>query len=206
MQAPSKTTRKNILSFCFILAFFIVPFIGANLYYHYFSAEQRANPTTNRGQMIQPPLAIANLALKTPAQKPLATESLYGRWTLLYINPAPCEKMCERNLSNMRQIQLAVGKDQKRVARVLVTYANYLSPELSNHLKSTYAGTLALLTHSADLTEFLKPLPSHLSAIPQGYLYIVDPYGNLMMGYAPTANGQDVLKDLERLLKVSQIG
>jgi len=36
--------------------------------------------------------------------------------------------------------------------------------------------------------------------------YIIDPLGNLMMYYPPGGDPKDMLKDLLRLLKVSQIG
>jgi hypothetical protein len=37
-------------------------------------------------------------------------------------------------------------------------------------------------------------------------IYIVDPHGNLMMGYAPTGAARGILRDLERLLRLSTIG
>jgi len=39
-----------------------------------------------------------------------------------------------------------------------------------------------------------------------GYLYFVDPHGNIMMGYAPDAKPSGQFKDLKHLLKLSHIG
>jgi len=37
-------------------------------------------------------------------------------------------------------------------------------------------------------------------------VFLVDPLGNIMMYYTPTHSGKDLLKDLQKLLKASQIG
>jgi hypothetical protein len=44
------------------------------------------------------------------------------------------------------------------------------------------------------------------SAEGESGIYVVDPHGNLMMGYAPTGAAPGILKDLERLLRLSTIG
>ena len=40
----------------------------------------------------------------------------------------------------------------------------------------------------------------------QHKIYLVDPLGNLFMYYADTTDPMNVLKDLKRVLEVSQIG
>jgi hypothetical protein len=37
-------------------------------------------------------------------------------------------------------------------------------------------------------------------------IYIVDPHGNLMMSYPASGSARGLLKDLERLLRLSNIG
>ena len=39
-----------------------------------------------------------------------------------------------------------------------------------------------------------------------GYLYLVDPLGNVMMSYNPKQSPKDIYSDLTRLLKASKIG
>ncbi len=39
-----------------------------------------------------------------------------------------------------------------------------------------------------------------------GAVFVVDPLGNLMMRFAPGLPPADMLKDLEKLLKLSRIG
>jgi ABC-type dipeptide/oligopeptide/nickel transport system ATPase subunit len=40
----------------------------------------------------------------------------------------------------------------------------------------------------------------------EGAIYFIDPMGNIMMRYKPTANPSKIFKDLSKLLRVSQIG
>ena len=51
--------------------------------------------------------------------------------------------------------------------------------------------------------EWLSQFPRD-PAIP--YVYIVDPLGNLMMRFDTRENPKGLLKDLEKLLKLSHIG
>ena len=56
-----------------------------------------------------------------------------------------------------------------------------------------------------------KSLESSLSFIQKDFIaqhkiYLVDPLGNLFMYYADTTDPMNVLKDLKRVLEVSQIG
>ena len=39
-----------------------------------------------------------------------------------------------------------------------------------------------------------------------GYVYLVDPNGNLMMKYNHMATSRGLLKDIKKLLKISNIG
>ena len=56
-----------------------------------------------------------------------------------------------------------------------------------------------------DYQKFLSRFSQDGSSIEDG-LYIIDPFGNYMMRYAPDAEPKKVLRDLERLLKVSKFG
>jgi len=51
----------------------------------------------------------------------------------------------------------------------------------------------------------LKIINTVNQPVPQG-IYIIDPNGNLVFRYAIVTNPKDILQDLKRLLKVSQIG
>jgi hypothetical protein len=51
----------------------------------------------------------------------------------------------------------------------------------------------------------LVMLSAEVGSLAEG-VYIVDPLGNLVLRYPPQAPAADVLEDLKKLLRVSQIG
>lgn len=105
-----------------------------------------------------------------------------GRWVLLYVSPV-CDTLCTQNLYKMRQVRLATGKDQERIVRLLVTQSAYALPE-------GYQGT-----YQEETSQQIQP-----------GLYLADPHGNIILYYKKDADPEKLLKDLTRLLRISQIG
>ena len=54
------------------------------------------------------------------------------------------------------------------------------------------------------------PMPTLLDRLltvaDAGRIYLIDPLGNLLMSYAPTAPDKALLSDLKKLLRLSHIG
>ena len=119
------------------------------------------------------------------------------RWTLLLASPAPCGPACEQRLAELRQIRLALGESRYVVERMALLVGDVAAP-----LGEEYAGTTLVRADRAAepaLQALLGPAPTVWDRV-----YIVDPFGNLMMRYAADAPPKDVLKDMERLLKASK--
>ncbi len=151
--------------------------------------------TINRGTLILPPLPMQKLSLQTIQGNKFNQQQLRGKWILVYVNPNQCQEACRVNLYNMRQIRLALGKDQNRVTRLLIATTKSSQQSIENLIEHAYPGTQFALSTQAKLGK-VKP----------GDLYIVDPHGNIMMSYSHNNSASDVLKDMKKLLKVSQIG
>ena len=67
---------------------------------------------------------------------------------------------------------------------------------------------IAARVDNAPGAELLRPFPE-FDGVPvpaAGRLYVVDPLGNLVLSYPRAADRQGLLKDMERLLKLSHIG
>lgn len=107
----------------------------------------------------------------------------------------------------MRQLRLALGKDQDRVARVILTDKSARTDQkLQQLLTGEYQGIYHWQANDKTLAIGLNgQLPSSNAATLEGF-YIVDPHGNLILNYDGNRDVGVVLQDLERLLKVSQIG
>lgn len=138
--------------------------------------------TTNHGAFVTPPRTLDGLAL-AETERPVATD---GRWWLLTVVPQACAQQCEDTLHLLRQMQILLNKDSDRVVRGLLTSSEPAAALLDEYPALAFAD-------------------SPQEALEQG-VYIVDPLGNFVFHYPLEVDGSAMLKDLKRLLKVSQIG
>lgn len=200
--------RNAAKPFLIILVLFIVFGLPFVLAYYFYYADSRSAPqkTVNHGHLITPPIDMRQVVMKNSAGQEVKWQSMRGHWVLMYLDPKQCDALCQKNLYHMRQVRTAMGKEQNRVLRLIVTFAAPSHKKLDQYLQGEYRGTEHLIASQATFEQLLEHLPSAKLAFSEGYLYLVDPNGNLMMSYAPTDKPKGLFKDLEKLLKVSQIG
>ena len=135
----------------------------------------------NYGELITPRL------LSGPA-----FQELRGKWVFVTFDAAACDAYCERKLYFMRQVRTAQGKDQGRVERLwVITDGGAPRPEIL----AAFAGT-----------RISRLRPEGFPGDPVDHIYLVDPLGNLMMRFPRDPDPSKMLKDLQRLLKYSQVG
>lgn len=139
--------------------------------------------TTNHGKFVDPLVTVEELGIESAAGEPLAAD----KWWLWVVPQGPCEETCRHALYQLRQLHVLLDRDAARVRRALLG----AQPSDAAELTETYPR--------------LQVLSGNLSSLDRG-IYIVDPLGNLVFYYTFDQDAADVLDDLERLLKVSQIG
>ena len=101
----------------------------------------------------------------------------------------------------MRQIHKLLAKDQHRVIRMIV-HLDAPSTELNALIAREYPNALNMYGDEKDISSAL----GDSARIHQNETYIMDPIGNVMMRFTQDQPNQLLLKDLKKLLKVSQIG
>ncbi len=152
----------------------------------------------NYGELLQPPRQVPGGGLVGLDGKPFSLASLRGKWVMLQFDAARCDAYCERKLYFMRQLRVAQGKDRNRVERVwIVTDGGRPRRALMSAIDGTYVVRAAGGTVAAGL-------PPRARAV--DHIYLIDPLGNLMMRFPRDPDPSKMLKDLKRLLKISQIG
>lgn len=203
MEITVKSNRKAWLYFTLLAVIFIGPIVVSYLVYNFriFVPEPFSH-----GKLILPPLTLEKMSLQNSQGAAITAKLLKGEWTMLYIQPGKCNKACLDTLFKMRQVQIRLGKNQNHVQRVILTSQGIQDPALNEYLMTPYQGTIHIQTPAADLQSFLAKLPSHTVAMKTGYLYLVDPLGNVMMSYDPKQSPKDVYMDLTRLFIASGIG
>lgn len=130
--------------------------------------------------------------------RPFDLVDLRGKWLMVRVGPAACSEDCERQLYLMRQIRIALGKDQSRIERVwVVSDAGTVAPARLREHPGLH------VWHPAEAA-FTGQFP--VAREGARHIYVVDPLGNLMLRFPDPPAPKRVMKDMRLLLKASQAG
>ena len=199
--AERRLSRIKLIS---IFAIFAIPLLLASIYLHLVRANGGSLGITSRGELISPAVPLSEFTLAA-GEEEFTLDSVRGIWTMLYVPQGECLDVCERNLYHMRQVRLALNHRMDRVQRaVLMASSEQISPELL----AEHPGLIAA-TGSAEAQGVLS---SQITEAQQGMaplsdaIYLIDPFGNLMLRFPADLKPNSMLKDIKHLLKVSRIG
>ncbi len=188
--------------FVLIFLLFSIPFVGSTLVYVFW----RPSATANYGELISPVVVLPDTGLDVidggAATPDELARSLRGKWLLLTLASGKCTNDCEKNLYAMRQSRLMLGREQDRVLRVVLLNDEFL-PEPD--LKQKYAGTVWLSPKTPGWRNMVERLAGE-AAPGQPRIYGVDPLGNLFIRYQSDPDIRRMNRDIQRVLKASQIG
>lgn len=127
----------------------------------------------------------------------LGVQADEARWQLLVTAPGACTDDCRQLVYLARQINIGLGRDAGRASHAL---ASPLAPDAGPTQWQMDYPQLRLYPLNLQRYRTLAP-PDGLPR-----LWIIDPHGNLVLRYEVGVRGQDVLRDLRHLLKLSNIG
>ena len=199
-QQESKSLFWYRIKFLGLSGVFLSPFIVGWFALYVFELR----PTSgNYGTLVQPIKKLTWPALETLDGEKL--EAGFGRkWTLILFAGESCGELCRNNLFYMRQIRTLLGRDTMRLQNVLIT-AQPLGEKMKIYLQNF--PNLKVIAENRDpalYRQFYLQGLDEVGSVP--IIYLVDPDQNLMM-YFPAENDQaQVLKDIKKLMKLSQIG
>jgi len=193
----SNSSRRTLL---LLASLFFLPFvIGSGLFW----LDWRPEKFGNQGELLQPPHTLPATGLRHADGRPLPTAELLGKWLLVLPVKGSCNTTCQNNLQHMRQVHVALNKEQNRLQRVLIVSDASDSANDSPMLELQRLFPDLLV---ASLQTSVAGEAWHVALNGRGQeVFIVDPLGNVMMRYADPTDMRGVLKDLERLLKYSWI-
>lgn len=175
-----------------VAALFAAPVVASTLAYLFL----RPAPTLNYGELLLPPATISAQSFGREAGGSFRFAELAGKWVLVVSDSGACPEACREKLATMRQVRLALGRNADRVARVFVV-DDLSAPDRA--ALEEFSGTVVAVTAPG-----MKLPPSAVND--RAHIYLVDPLGNVMMRYPAGADRKRMLRDIERLLKASQIG
>jgi hypothetical protein len=184
VSAAGDERRSGRRQLLLVASLFFIPLAAAIGLY--FTSDWRPAVGAH-GDLIDPP-------------RPLPEEALRERWSLVYLAGSDCDERAPAVLEELSRLRLALDKDAARVRRVLL----HAGECAANTLPSEESDLLVLAATGAEGATLRALFPPALDGA-HG-IYIVDPHGNLLMSYPSTGSARGLLKDLERLLRLSSIG
>lgn len=189
-DAARRTNRRNLLLLAVV---FIAPLLASYALFFFWTPTRH----TNYGELV-PPVPVAGASLRLAGGAAFRLGSMHGRWLMLDVDDAACEAACQHRLYLMRQLRLTQGKDMDRIERAWIVTS---SGEPAPALVGSHPGLYRLRDPDGQVLGRLPPAPpgSH-------FIYLVDPLGNLMLRWPGDPDPQRMKKDIERLLRVSQVG
>ena len=188
----------------FVLMFvlFAMPITFSYLAYFFW----KPTTTNNFGELIRPVVSLPIEKFTATDGKdalPNAAATGYrGKWLLVTRDSSACDASCAAKLYAMRQARLLVSKDIERVARVMLIDDD-AAP--SDAISRDFAGMAFVAAKSSAWLATL-PRAAHDQSGGRGFIYAVDPMGNVFMRYRADQDIKEIAADLRRVLKASQLG
>lgn len=183
-----RNPRMKLLA---IMGLFALPIAASTIAYWFF----RPQATGNYGELL-PPAPITAAQFHRPDGKPFGFGELRGKWILVVSDAGACAEPCKAKLTLVRQVRLMLGRNAARVERVFVADD---SRPVEPATLAPFEGTL-VVSPPVGVALPLAPVND------RAHIYLADPLGNVMMRFPAGAEPRRMLKDLERLLKASQVG
>ncbi|MES2217834.1 MAG: hypothetical protein V4501_05435 [Pseudomonadota bacterium] len=175
----AKKLNIGNLKILLVLLVFIVPMGVAWVMFEY--PDYFKFRTTNYGKLMQPMVHDKNFL-----------DATHRGWQIVYA-PEDCQtEEAGQQMFFLHQLRLALGKDADRVSLALLT-------ERACPLTDTHDFRKLLM----DTAQVRAAVEDHHI---ENKIFLVDPQGNVFMYYSDKGSAMRILKDLKRVLEVSQIG
>ena len=191
---------RQRLILLFIIACFAAPLAAAWLLVGRWQPEG----SVHHGELLNPARPLANLRFTTLDSQPSDGTTMRGYWILIHIGSATeCDASCQAALYAMRQVRLALGKDMGRV-KTLLLLDGFPDAGLRQWLAVDHPAMTVGVADTTTRTELGNAFGSTEAG--GKWIYLLDPLGNLLMRYPVAIEPRGILKDLKRLLGLSNIG
>lgn len=202
--ATSRLSRYKLIG---LILLFSAPVLLAYGLYFWAPPKWQPQGRTHHGQLINPARPLPVLALhsvdgqryESPAEK---------RWTLLMIGSSRCNEACATALYNSRQVRTALGKNTSRTRRLYVATDRVGLEDLQALIKREHPDLALAVAEGAEVYQvdrFFTADGRHPLGTPND-IYLLDPHDNWLMYYTAEQPPQGLLKDLKKLLRLSNIG
>ncbi|MCZ6871685.1 MAG: hypothetical protein O7G84_19480 [Gammaproteobacteria bacterium] len=186
-RAAQTKARRTLLV---LVAVFTLPLVLAWVF-AMGPLDWRPAKTVNYGVLLEPPLRLKSYGVTDANGATLTVDAVARDWFLVVLRGAACTEPCQGLIQIAERIQIAVGRDMRRV-----TLAS-LGPDDD---APSPRGQRWLLPADGKLVGALRRATGEQF---DTVLLIVDHRGRIVLMYPPSEDGRGVLSDLKRLLRAS---
>ncbi len=195
-QAP----KRNPYTPWFVVFAFVAPVIAA---YALFFLGITPPAYSNRGELLDPIVDIESFVLTDDSGMHISRDEItMHKWHMIYFAGASCDDACNRILYNMRQINIAAGKNANRLQRLIV-HLDEPDEDFQALIAKEYPDARHANAQAETIAAALQQVGPRFRS---NEIYIMDPLGNIMLRFTQEQPYKDLLHDLNKLFKVSQIG
>ena len=184
------TIRSNRRKLAVLL---IIPLVVlATAYAVFYTGFGVPTGTTNKGELIQPPIATEDFVYNKLDGSLYTPESL---WHMVIPVLGDCSAACRDTLYTTRQVHLRQGKRAIDIDRIAVL-TRPPTAEFVAFMEAEHPRTALVLANQAQWALVSEP-----TQLADGDYFLVDPRGWLMMAYRSEHTGEDLLFDLKKLVR-----
>lgn len=191
-----KDVKKNKRTLYLILAVAFLPMFLA--YFMFYTGIGVPQSTVNAGLLFPTPVSIEEVT-ELKQSEVFTTEK---KWRLFVPVGEACGEICQANLFLTRQVHIRLAQKSERVERVAVSLAGVSSDSYLDEISSEHPKLKNVSVNIDSWNSWLKKsnqdFPKNLE-----YYLLVDQEGFAMMLYTHEVGGNELLKDLKRVLKFS---
>ncbi len=203
-QGKPRSASVGRTKLLILMGLYAAPLLAAWLWLGYVRQNEGAGVSVN-GELIVPAVALEAFTLNDAAGSDWQLSQLQEKWSMVFFANAHCDAECEKHLYHMRQVRLRTGRRMDRVQRVVVTpdYAG-----MGEKLADASEGLHVVGGEDAQISSLRIQFDRAQQGMEEcdNCIYLVDPFGNVMMRFPPELDPGKMYEDLMHLLKVSRIG
>lgn len=200
MQASQKKRHSPPWQLIAILTVTIVPIVAA--YVAYFTGMGVPEDHVNNGILLEPPKSLEPLLADAEGELPQFDGS-NRVWRLLVPVPFPCEQVCQDHLYLTRQVHVRLGEKAERVERYAVNFGGEQGEQFLAQIAEAHPKLKHFSVSPSRWQDWLEDTNVPRPVDDDPYYLLVDQVGFAMMYYDRNNDGNQLLKDVKRVLRFS---
>lgn len=194
---PKRTNRPLLIIIAIAVLTTAIPYLM------YYTGLGVPAETTNQGILVQEPFVLSEFEFRDEAGQAWALNEQNPKFRLILPVRGPCDESCRETLYLTRQVHTRLSKDAEQLERVYVQLGEPADTEFRAYLKEEHPRLRYLTGNPQEWQEAFSTRPELSPEFDGTEYYLLHRYGALSMAYNEQHSGNQLLDDLEFLIKTS---